>query len=223
MLLAPPLPPVRLERGREVTLGRSPECEVRLPSGQASRRHAAVCWKGERVVLRDLGSTNGTFVNGERASGERVLESGDRIGVGDAEVLFYCVDASVAAPEVSSDGRTVVSFAPRVAPRCEALRGDLSKIPLFAVLQVLEMGGQSGCLTVEGPSGESFVWFASGRLVHAETGKARGLDAALEIAQIASGRFEFAAGSPPPEQSFEASVTEVILEACRLLDEARTG
>jgi hypothetical protein len=101
-----------------------------------------------------------------------------------------------------------------------ALRGDLAKIPVFAVLQMLELGGQSGCLLVEGHEGECGLWLANGRLIHAETAKLRGMEAALEIAQTSAGRFEFAPGSPPPERSFEASMTEVILEASRLLDEA---
>ena len=85
---------------------------------------------------------------------------------------------------------------------------------------MLEMGGQSGCLTAEGPNGEASMWLISGRVVHAETAKQRGIEAAFELAQIDAGRFEFAPGSPAPEQSFESSVTEIILEASRLLDEA---
>jgi hypothetical protein len=64
------------------------------------------------------------------------------------------------------------------------------------------------------------MWLESGRLVHAETAKQHGLEAALTLAQVHSGRFDFAPGSPTPERSFEASVTEVILEATRRLDEA---
>jgi hypothetical protein len=114
----------------------------------------------------------------------------------------------------------VISFGPAAAPAASALRGDLAKIPVFAVLQMLEMGGQSGCLTVEGHDGESALWLANGRLLHAETAKGSGMEAALEIAQTVAGRFEFTPGSAAPEQSFEASMTEVILEASRLIDEA---
>jgi hypothetical protein len=64
------------------------------------------------------------------------------------------------------------------------------------------------------------MWLESGRLVHAETAKQQGLEAALTLAQVHAGRFDFAPGSPTPERSFEASVTEVILEATRRLDEA---
>lgn len=220
MLFMPPQPPLRLEAGREFVLGRSAECELRVVSVGASRRHAAVCWRGDRVVVRDLGSTNGTLVNGAKIVGERVLDPGDRIEVGGATVTFCRVDADFAGRENVASDRTVISFAPTSAPAPSALRGDVAKIPLFAVLQMLEMGGQSGCLTVESTDGECALWLARSRIVHAETAKARGLDAAIEIAQTETGRFEFTPGSPAPETSFEASVTEVILEASRQIDEA---
>lgn len=47
-------------------IGRSPECSVHLPEEGVSRRHALIEWRNGEVVVRDLGSTNGTFVNGMR-------------------------------------------------------------------------------------------------------------------------------------------------------------
>lgn len=219
MLFAPPLAPVRVEPGSEVTLGRSPECGMQLPAAGASRRHAVVAWRAGRVVLRDLGSTNGTFLNGERVEAETPLESGDRITIGGVEIRYCCVDAGTALA-ATDDTRTVAAFWPAAGAEApEALRGDLRRVPLFAVLQMLEMGSQTGCLAVEADDGEGWMWLENGRLVHAETGKQEGLDAALSLAQASAGRFDFAPGSPTPERSFQASVTEVILEATRRLDE----
>ncbi len=223
MLFVPPLPPLRLEVGREVVIGRSAECELRVPSVAASRRHAAVVRRADDVLVRDLGSTNGTLVNGAKIEGERMLEPGDRIEVGGVVVTFCRVDASFASIDSAPADRTVISFGPVVAPAASALRGDLAKIPVFAVLQMLELGGQSGCLTVEGHDGECGLWLANGQLVHAESEKLRGMEAALAIAQTSAGRFEFTPGSPAPERSFEASMTEVILEASRLIDEANAS
>jgi len=222
LLFAPPLAPVHVERGREVTLGRSPECSMQLPAASASRRHASVAWRGDRVVLRDLGSTNGTYLNGTRIEGEATLEAGDRIGIGGVEIVFCCVEAGTAVTRgANATTRTVVSFWPAAGPgTSETLRGDLAKVPLFAVLQMLEMGSQTGCLALDTTGGEGWMWLEGGRLVHAESAKARGLEAALDLAQATAGRFDFAPGSPTPERSFRASVTEVILEATRLFDEA---
>jgi hypothetical protein len=57
--------------------------------------------------------------------------------------------------------------------------------------------------------------------VHAETKSQKGFDAALTLVNAASGRFSFEPGCRAPEATIEASVTEVLLEATRLLDESR--
>ena len=169
---------------RPVSLGRSSSCDIALNDTECSRRHALINPQaGGEVWIVDLGSTNGTLVNGSKIVGERALEPGDRIEVGGVVVTFCRVDASLAAHGAAALDRTAISFEPADAPAPSALRGDLAKIPMFAVLQMLEMGGQSGCLVVEGHDGECSLWLAKGRLLHAETAKARGMDAALEIAQ----------------------------------------
>lgn len=72
---------------RHVVLGRSQECEVRLADPNVSRRHAEVRQEDATYWLVDLGSTNGTLVNGERV--ERVrLADGDRITVGETVAVF---------------------------------------------------------------------------------------------------------------------------------------
>jgi hypothetical protein len=72
---------------RHVVIGRSRECEVRLEDSNASRRHAELRQEGATYWISDLGSTNGTEVNGRRISRER-LSDGDRITVGGTEIVF---------------------------------------------------------------------------------------------------------------------------------------
>ena len=66
-----------------VTIGRQAQCNVQVQGTLVSRRHARIVWTGKAYVVEDLGSTNGTFVNGERIVGPRVLRSGDRLQLGD--------------------------------------------------------------------------------------------------------------------------------------------
>jgi hypothetical protein len=67
--------------GRPTTIGRGSECEVTLADAHASRAHARLDMRGGVLILTDLGSTNGTLVNGHRVR-EVVLGVGDRIEVG---------------------------------------------------------------------------------------------------------------------------------------------
>ncbi len=73
----------------KVTLGRLPECEVALADAGISRRHAAVNRGPDNTwLVSDLGSTNGTKVNGLRIQGPRELADGDEITVGSTTVRF---------------------------------------------------------------------------------------------------------------------------------------
>lgn len=65
-----------------VTLGRSDENSLPLADRFVSSRHALICLRDGRRMLMDRGSTNGTFVNGERVEAEVELKSGDRIALG---------------------------------------------------------------------------------------------------------------------------------------------
>jgi hypothetical protein len=220
LLFAPPLPPVRLEEGREAVLGRGETCEVRVDSSQASRRHAAVRAEGDQVRVRDLGSTNGTFVNGERVEGERALVPGDRIEVGGVAVTFCRVDPGLTAEgaRASAGDRTVLFDAAAPAPTT-ALHGRLEEIPTYALLQMLEMGGKTGLLTLSSDDGPVRLWIANGRPVHAEAAKTRGEEAAFAGLRLARGAFRFEAGCAAPETTLAASLTELLLEAARLGDE----
>jgi len=91
-------------------LGRDADCELRLNVPLASRRHARVSWDGRRAWVEDLGSRNGTFVNGEQLAGPRALRDGDELHIAGFTLRFALLRPapvgegwSAPAPEVSED------------------------------------------------------------------------------------------------------------------------
>jgi pSer/pThr/pTyr-binding forkhead associated (FHA) protein len=64
------------------SLGRHDDCVIRIKSAQVSRRHCELYEVGGQLMLRDLGSSNGTYVNGKRVTGEQSLKHGDELTVG---------------------------------------------------------------------------------------------------------------------------------------------
>jgi diguanylate cyclase (GGDEF)-like protein len=80
---------VRLTPGASIEIGRAPASEISLPEVLSiSRQHARLEYRGDRVSLADLGSTNGTYVNGRRIEGPTVLRSGDRFQVAGVHFKF---------------------------------------------------------------------------------------------------------------------------------------
>ena len=92
--------------GDQLTIGRDSTNEVSINDAEVSRRHARLTFQGGKYVLEDLGSTNGTFVNGQRLAGPRVLKAGEVVSFGEQIVLVFEVSSS-------DPGATMVS--PRAA------------------------------------------------------------------------------------------------------------
>jgi hypothetical protein len=72
----------------EIVLGRGDRAEIRLEDPFASSRHALIYEQGNIVVIEDLGSTNGTYLNEELLQTPRPLHPGDRVRIGDSEFEF---------------------------------------------------------------------------------------------------------------------------------------
>lgn len=70
-----------------ITLGREANNDIVIEDPQVSRHHARLTQQGGGYAVEDLGSTNGTFINGHRVMGARPLNSGDTLGLGDTIVL----------------------------------------------------------------------------------------------------------------------------------------
>ena len=71
----------------KVVIGRSRDCDIRVSDLNASRRHAELRKDGDKYWIVDLGSMNGTLVNGKQVEKER-LENGDRITLGSTDIVF---------------------------------------------------------------------------------------------------------------------------------------
>ena len=120
-------------------------------------------------------------------------------------------------PGDSDGGMTLLQLEPRPS---EAFRGALSEIPPFALLQVLEMGSKTGILQLDGSESPGCICFDRGKPIHAESEKQVGFDAAIELVHNTRGQFRFEPQDVSGNQTIQASVTELLLEACRQADEA---
>ncbi|MEX2219785.1 MAG: FHA domain-containing protein [Phycisphaerales bacterium] len=108
---------VPLRRPRTV-IGRKPDCNIRVPVPSVSREHCELLLKEGRVTVRDLGSSNGTYVNRQRIQGEAPLSAGDLLALGPA-VFVVRIDgepATVNAQEARAHGTAPEPVAAAAAP-----------------------------------------------------------------------------------------------------------
>ena len=79
---------IRVEK-EEFLIGRSPDCDLCLPLAAVSRHHCMLRVTPDEVTVADMGSSNGTYLNGQRVRSQAVVRSGDELQV---ENFFYLVD-----------------------------------------------------------------------------------------------------------------------------------
>ena len=91
-----------------VVIGRSPEADIVIPNALMSRKHARVWWDGERYLVEDLGTRNGTLVNREPVTAPRQLQDSDEIALPGMILTFRSTEETM-------------MFAPRPAARASTL------------------------------------------------------------------------------------------------------
>ena len=97
-----------------VTIGRSEGCDLRIPLGDVSRKHCTLVQSEGQILVQDLGSSNGTYVNGKRVQ-EASLRAGDQIRIGSLRFTVQ-IDGSPSEDEAAA----MQSVSERTAPETSA-------------------------------------------------------------------------------------------------------
>lgn len=170
-----------------ITIGRHPSNDFRFDPEKdpdVSSKHAEIRITGQSATLRDLGSTNGTFVNGQRVQGDRGLGNGDVIGFGDAGPKLEIVAPELARPSNTAPRRDT---AMRIAEAVEAQTGMMRQmIGGLAVLVVAGVGiafwlGNRGAAGAEKQIARLIAQNDSlGKMFTAMRGKSASIDSALD-------------------------------------------
>jgi hypothetical protein len=99
-----------------VYIGRSPDCFVQLEETAASRIHVKITRTSQEVILTDLGSLNGTFLNGDRVHDARRLQDGDMVRIADAFLVYKVKPNSVEVNFEKEPPRPTIELV--FCPRC---------------------------------------------------------------------------------------------------------
>jgi predicted component of type VI protein secretion system len=102
----------------EIIVGRDAGNDVAINDAEVSRKHAKLSLHGSTYVIQDLGSTNGTFVNGQRITGTQVLNAGDSVSFGENIVLMYeaALDPNATVISSAQAPKTVIPVQRQAAP-----------------------------------------------------------------------------------------------------------
>ncbi|GEJ55889.1 DUF4388 domain-containing protein [Anaeromyxobacter diazotrophicus] len=216
---------VPIDPSRPMLLGRQQGSDLLLPEELVSRRHARLAYEGDELVLEDLGSTNGTYLNGVRVTRARVAE-GDRVLLGQSILKVVAREPAPAqtAEEVRAGlERASVTAEPR---RAAAMQGRIEEVPLPDLLQLFGTSRKTGLLVVQGDGHAAEVRLDKGRVVGCVIDGREELAAEKSFYRLlgwSHGHFELKPAAPGGAglRPIAASMEGLLMEGMRQTDELR--
>ena len=210
-----------LRMNREIIIGRSSDLDMVLVEDMVSRRHAKIAYAGDQITIEDLGSTNGTFVNGEKVKKAR-LKEGDRVLIGTSILKVVAADPSAGA-DASKQNLENVAAARRTS-QVRTMSGSLEEVPLPDLLQLFGTSKKNGVLVLRTPEDDvGKIYLKKGNIYFATINDSEDVPpvkACYRMLTWEKGSFDL---DPPDERTFpeevDLTVAEVLMEGMRQLDE----
>jgi pSer/pThr/pTyr-binding forkhead associated (FHA) protein len=227
-LVCPQLKTIRLSYNQPMTIGREKYNDIVLNDLLVSRQHTLIQWEKDHFTIKDLKSRNGTYVNSERI--EFIpLKDGDAIKVGSYDFTLRAasqvdIERTLLQERVRmSSQETLVDSDLGIRFNEKGFSGNLSTLALIEVVQTLSQCLKTGLLVITPPDNavlNANLYFEDGDIVHAEYGNQTSLPAVMQILKMSEGQFEFKNDLAAPERTVQQTTMSILLEACRLRDEA---
>lgn len=208
----------------ELIIGRAADLDMVLVEDMVSRKHAKLVCSGDTVTLFDLGSTNGTFVNGEKIR-RTDLHKNDRVLIG-TSILKLVLAADVKGGHADKESvKEMMSDLAKRSPASSTMSGDLEEVPLPDLLQLFATNKKTGLLTISGAN-KGRIYLKEGALQYAVIGNDNNLPPMKVVCRMlmwtkGSFQFEAAANMADVPAAFDMSTENILIEAMRQNDEAR--
>jgi pSer/pThr/pTyr-binding forkhead associated (FHA) protein/ribosomal protein L37E len=213
-------PPVELKEGKTFVFGRKSECDMTIASPKISRKHSEVVWRDKQPVLRDLGSENGTEVNGKPIK-ERVLEDEDEITIGPFMCTYRCLQGRTSI-QVAQE--LLDSQADTQSMSVAAMTGTLKDMSVYELLETLSFNQKSGTLEVYNPqAAEGQVVMEQGYPLYAQVGGLRGEAAVYHILEWGEGTYRFVGHIDTSRRPNLQTTIQNILTNAKKRDQARAS
>jgi hypothetical protein len=209
---------------REIIIGRSSDLDMVLVEDMVSRKHAKITTDDHVVTIQDLGSTNGTFVNGEKVR-KAELKDGDRILIGTSIIKMVYVDGDATNHAISeTEARSKMAVAANKRSTPKSMAGSIEEIPLPDLLQLLSTSRKSGVLVVRTDTTTGRLFLRKGQIYFAslDPGNAGPRKAIVRMLSWTQGSFELEPPDETPQpEEMDESTEALLMEGMRQLDEYR--
>ena len=206
---------------KQIIVGRSSDLDMVLVEDMVSRKHARIAMAEDQIWIEDLGSTNGTFVNGEKIKRAR-LKEGDRVLIG-TSILKVIAGDGMRENDAPQPPALEAVAAQRSRSQGKTMSGSIEEVPLPDLLQLFSTSKKTGVLVVQTDDDVGRIFMRKGTLYYALINDLTDVPPMKSIFRMLTwvkGTFEL---DPPDERTFpnemDMSVQEVLMEGLRQIDE----
>lgn len=215
-----------LESDSEIYIGRSSELDMVLVEDMVSRKHACISTRNGSIEIEDFGSTNGTFVNGEKIS-KATLKEGDRVLIGTNIIkLVHREVAEQQAQQMSGPPQTP-GGGPATRTQAATMTGSISglieEVPLPDLLQLFSTSRKSGVLVIRTEHDVGKIFLRDGRVYFATINDDHEIDAYKAFYRMVAWKKGTFSLEQPTDESFDnemdESIENLLMEGMRQLDE----
>jgi hypothetical protein len=205
---------------KQIIVGRSSDLDMVLVEDMVSRKHAKIAMQADQIWIEDFGSTNGTFVNGEKIKRAR-LKEGDRVLIGTSILKLIASEGATDNTDARVQLESVA--AARRTSQARTMSGSIEEVPLPDLLQLFGTSKKSGVLVIRTDNDVGRIFMRKGLVYFAVINDLEDVPAMKSLYRMLSwdkGLFDL---DPPDERQFPAeldiSVQEILMEGLRQLDE----
>ncbi len=214
----------KIKENRDITVGRSSDAEMVLVEDMVSRYHSRISSRSGVLTIVDLGSTNGTFVNGERVGKNPVeLKEGDRILIGTSVLKIIAIEETQTEMEESQERDAGPNSRRSTMSITRHMSGSIDEIPLPDLLQLLSTSRKSGVLAVHSTPMEGRIFLRNGKVYYCTLNDHFDLEPSKAFYRLitwTSGTFDLL---PPDDTEFLNEIKDgtesLLMEGMRIFDE----
>jgi pSer/pThr/pTyr-binding forkhead associated (FHA) protein len=205
---------------KQILIGRSSDLDMVLVEDMVSRKHARIAPQGEQIWIEDLGSTNGTFVNGEKIKRAR-LKEGDRVLIGTSILKVIAGDGPREGMDAKRELENVAQS--RKNSNQRTMSGSIEEVPLPDLLQLFGTSKKTGVLVVRTDDAVGRIHLKKGNIAQAvinDLDDVQPMKSLFRMLTWQKGLFDL---EPAEEREFpnelNLTVQETLIEGMRQLDE----
>ena len=199
------------------SIGRDEDNSISINSTFVSRKHTSIYFEKGSFYVKDMGSTNGTFLNSKKVE-KSILKDGDQIGVGDRIYVYYQKSKNLDLIEIDDNSSTKISEK-IIVSRKGQMSGNFEEYTILELLQYLSTRNRTGALLIRCiDESDGLIEFREGHIEHSFYQGLKGEESLQKIVESKLAQFQFDPKHKTDMVSIDKTTNSLFLDIFKIKD-----